>query len=125
MTRVLASDLDALSAFLKSKFKYDTGPYQGFDYMTPGQAVSARSSTTTSSNRNKISFRYTQLDSITDVLLSRTPSSLGNGNRRSARHALNFQNNNYQIMENIRSGIGEWNSIIGNTMANKFIVGYT
>src|SRR5437870_5947381 len=28
-TRVLASDLDTLSAFLSSKFNYDTGPYQG------------------------------------------------------------------------------------------------
>ena len=26
---------------------------------------------------------------------------------------LNFENSNYQILENIKSGIGEWNSIIG------------
>ncbi len=39
--------------------------------------------------------------------------------------ALNFQNSNYQIQENIRSGVGEWNATYGNTMANSLIVGYT
>ena len=38
---------------------------------------------------------------------------------------MSFQNSNYQILENIRSGIGEWNSIIGNSMSNSLIVGYT
>ena len=32
-TRVLASDLDTLSAFLQQRFNYDTGPYQ--DYSAP------------------------------------------------------------------------------------------
>ena len=40
-------------------------------------------------------------------------------------NSLNFQNSNYQILENIRSGIGEWNSIVGNSMSNSLIVGYT
>ncbi len=33
-SRTLASDLDALSAYLKSKFNYDTGPYQGYSLIT-------------------------------------------------------------------------------------------
>ena len=31
---------------------------------------------------------------------------------------MNFQNSNYQILENLKSGIGEWNSVIGSTMSN-------
>ena len=42
-----------------------------------------------------------------------------------ASTALNFANNNYQILENIRSIIGELNSTIGNNKANTFIAGYT
>src|SRR5690606_7102085 len=32
---------------------------------------------------------------------------------------------NYMILENIRSIVGEWNSIIGSNMSNNLIVGYT
>src|SRR5690606_21728748 len=32
---------------------------------------------------------------------------------------------NYQIIEDIRSGIGEWNATFGTSMANSLIVGYT
>src|SRR4029453_4508630 len=38
---------------------------------------------------------------------------------------LTFQSSNYQLLENIRSGIGEWNMVIGNSMANSFLSGYT
>src|SRR5262249_49268979 len=71
----------------------------------------------------KISFRYNQLDSNTDVLESNS-SSLGFGNRRSSTLALNFKGSNYTILENIRSGIVEWNSI-GSRHANTLRVGFT
>lgn len=122
MTRVLASDLTALSSYLNSNFKYETGPFEGFDHQTPGTRYLAKIDFNLN-NRNKISFRYNQLDSITDVLASDS-NSLGNGNRRTRTDAMNFQNNNYQIMENNKSGVGEWNLIIGNSMANSVIVGY-
>src|SRR5207237_6686896 len=32
VTRVLASDLDSLSRFLKNNFNYTTGPYQDYDF---------------------------------------------------------------------------------------------
>ena len=68
--------------------------------------------------------RYLQLDSQTPVLLSNS-GSLGAGNRRSNTTGLNFANSNYAILENIKSGVGEWNSILGSNMANSLIVGYT
>ena len=42
VTRVLASDLDALSAFLQTNFKYETGPYQGYDFETPAKRYLAK-----------------------------------------------------------------------------------
>jgi len=119
VTRVLASDLDQLSAFLKDRFGYDTGPYQDYPGRTPGRRFLVRSDYNLN-NENKFNFRYLQLDSNTDVLASDS-SSLGFGSRRTRTSALNFQNSNYRILENIRSAAGEWNSVIGDTMANQLI----
>jgi hypothetical protein len=123
VTRVLKSDLDALSAFLKSKFDYDTGPYQGYDFSTPAKRFLAKADYNLN-NSNKLSFRYNHLNSSTDQLVSDS-SSLGFGSRRTRLDALNFQASNYKILENIRSGIGELNTLIGTTMSNNLIAGYT
>lgn len=123
VTRVLARQLDSLSNFLQSNFGYSTGPYQGYDHETPSTRLLLKLDYNLD-NANKISLRYTQLDSYTDVLLSNS-SSLGFGTRRSNNTGLNFQNSNYRILENIKSVVGEWNSIFSNNMTNNLIVGYT
>ncbi len=123
ITRVFASDLDALSGFLQSKFNYATGAYQGYDFAVPSTRFLAKLDYNLN-DKNKISVRYTQLDSKTDVLLSNS-TSLGFGNRRTSTFGLNFANSNYAILENIRSVIGEWNSVLSDNMSNNLIVGYT
>jgi len=123
VTRVMASDLIQLSSFLKDKFGYETGPYQGYDHETPAKRFIAKLDYNLN-ERNKLVLRYNHLDSDTDVLLSNS-SSLGWGTRRTVSTGLNFQNSNYIIKENIRSLVGEWNSMIGSNMANNLIIGYT
>lgn len=122
-TRVLASDLTTLSSFLQQRFGYETGPFQDYQHLTPGRRLLAKLDFNVNS-RNKLSFRYNQLDSDTDVLLSNS-SSLGFGGRRTNTFGLNFQNSNYQILENIKSGVAELNTVIGTTIANSLIVGYS
>ncbi len=73
ITRVLQSDLDALSNFLSSKFGYETGPYQGYDHETPSLRLILKFDYNLNDN-NKFSLRYTHLDSDTDVLLSNSSS---------------------------------------------------
>jgi outer membrane receptor protein involved in Fe transport len=123
VTRVLASDLDKLSAFLRDTLKYETGPYQGYDFETPARRFIAKLDFNLD-DRNKMTLRYNHLDSETDVLLSNS-SSLGQGGRRSNTTGLNFANSNYGILENIRSIVGEWNTVIGDNMANNLILGYS
>ena len=124
VTRVLASDMDTLSAFLSSKFSYTTGPYENIDKETPGKPLLLKGDYNLNS-ANKATFRYTRLKSSTDQILS-TSSSLGIGrNSGNSTNFLGFKNSNYSILENIDSGIGEWNSVISNTMSNSLIVGYT
>jgi hypothetical protein len=122
-TRVLASDLDGLSAFLSQNFDYETGGYQEYDFGTPARRYLGKLDFNIN-DTNKLVLRYTHLDSSADTLISNS-SSLGFGNRRSNTTGLNFQNSNYAILENIRSGIAEWNSIISANTANTLIVGFT
>jgi len=123
VTRVLASDLNALSSYLKNNFGYETGGYQGYDFEIPATRILARLDYNLNDN-NKLSLRYTHLDSKSDQLVSNS-SSLGFGSRRSSNNSLNFQNSNYRILENIRSIVGEWNSRLSENLANNLIVGYT
>jgi hypothetical protein len=123
ITRVLGSDLDALSSYLKSNFGYETGPYQDYSFEIPAKRYLAKLDYNLN-DRNKLNFRYLQLDSSSPSLSSNS-SSLGRGTRRSVTDALNFANNNYELLENIKSGVAEWNSILGSNKANSLIVGYT
>jgi outer membrane receptor protein involved in Fe transport len=122
MTRVLQSDLTGLSTFLRERFKYETGPFSGYNNETPSQRFLTRLDYNLN-DKNKFSLRYTLLNSNTDVNLS-TSGSLGFG-RSNNNQFLSFQNSNYQIKEDIRSLVGEWNSLFGDRMANNFIIGYT
>jgi outer membrane receptor for ferrienterochelin and colicin len=123
VTRVLASDLNNLSSFLSNNFGYETGPYQGYDHNTVATKFLIKLDYNIN-EKNKLSLRYNHLDSSTDVLASNS-SSLGFGSRRSNVNALNFQNTNYMILENIRSIIGELNTRISSNVSNNLIVGYT
>lgn len=123
ITRVLASDLTQLSTFLYDNFGYETGPFQGYSHETPATRFIAKLDYNLN-DRNKISIRYNQLESIADIILSNS-ASLGMGARRTNTTALNFQNSNYQIVENITSLVGEWHSRIGDNMSNNLIAGYT
>ena len=122
-TRVLASDLDALSSYLSTNFGYVTGPYQDYTHEVPSSRLTTKLDFALN-DRNKFSIRYSQLDSKTDVLLSNS-SSLGFGSRRTNLNGLNFQNSNYQILENIKSVVGEWNALVGANKSNNMIIGYT
>ncbi len=123
VTRVLESDLTALSAFLKQKFDYETGGFNNIPKDTPAKRFLLRSDYNISKS-NKLSVRYNYLDSYTDVGLSSSTSAL-RGRTTNSTSFLAFENSNYQIKENIQSGIGEWNATISDTMSNSFQGGYT
>lgn len=123
VTRVLASDLQGISTFLRNNFNYDTGGFDDLDDTTPAKPFLVKTDYNLG-NRNKISFRYSQLSSRTDVNLSGS-SAAGFGRGTNSTNFLNFQSSNYQILENFKSGIGEWNSFLGDKMSNSLVVGYT
>jgi hypothetical protein len=123
VTRVLSSDLSNLSAYLKQNFSYDTGPFDNITRTTPGKPWMVKTDYNLNS-KNKITFRYNQLDSSTNVNQSGS-SSLGTTRQTGTTQFLTFSNSNYQILENLKSGIGEWNSAFATTWTNNLLVGYT
>jgi hypothetical protein len=122
-TRVLATHLESVSQTLANTFDYETGPFENYPDLTPARRYLIRSDFNLNTN-NKINFRYTQLDSVTDSSMS-SSSSLLRGRRTFTTDFLSYQNSNYLQFEDIRSGIGEWNSILGTNMSNSLIIGYT
>lgn len=121
ITPVLRSDLIAVRDTLQALFGYNPGEFEGYPGLTPSQRLTARIDYALS-DRNKFSFRYTSLDSETDVLVS-TSSSLGFG--RSRALSMGYTGSNYTIMENIDSYAAEWNSLITDRMSNQLLFTYT
>jgi hypothetical protein len=123
VTRVPAAELDALSSYLQQKFNYTTGGYENLPASTPAKRYLLRADFNLN-NSNKLSFRYNQLDSTGGKTLSGSGSA-GLGRSTFTNNHLFFDSSRYVQLENIKSGIGEWNSILGQTMSNSLIGGYT
>jgi hypothetical protein len=121
-TRVLRSDLEGVSNFLRDNFNYETGPFEGYNTDLTSSKILAKLDWNIS-DKHKFSLRYTNLDSELDQLISLS-SSLGFGNRRGLQ-ALSYQNSNYIQFEKIQSVIGEFNSLFSSRISNNLIVGYT
>jgi Carboxypeptidase regulatory-like domain/TonB dependent receptor len=121
-SRTLASDLDALSAYLKSKFNYDTGPYQGYSLITKSYKVLAKIDWNINS-KNRFSVRYNQLKASRDVPAS-TSGAFG-GARYNTVNTMNFANNNYEQNNDIYSAIAQLNTRFTNKISNELIFGYT
>ncbi len=121
-TRVLRSDLERVSNFLRDNFNYETGPFDGYNRELIGNKLLAKIDWNIS-DAHKLSVRYTNLDSEADVLISGS-SSLGFGNRAGTQ-ALSYQNSNYIQFEKIQSVIAELNSVFNGKVSNNLIVGYT
>lgn len=123
VSRVLQSDLEQVSNFVRTNFGYETGPITGYNSDTVGKKYLFRTDYNINVN-NKVNFRYIQLDSNTDVPLS-TSSSLGFGRSRANNGGFSYQNSNYKILENIRSWVGEWTSVFSPRVSNSLLMGFT
>jgi hypothetical protein len=120
VSRVLASDLDALSSYLQTNFGYSTGAYENYSLATQSDKALIRLDYNMSP-KSKFSVRYNYLKSSRDVPTSNSGSF---NNRRDNGFALNFQNANYVINNDINSIIAEHN-YLGSNFSNNVIAGFT
>ena len=123
VTRVLKSDLDVLSAYLNKNFGYETGNYDFLDKSTPAKPFSMKFDYNLGKS-NKVNFRYSQLSSSTDSLPS-SSNTAGAGRAVNSSNWLTYRTSTYSILENFKSGISEWNSVLSNSISNSLTVGYT
>ncbi len=123
VTRVLASDLDALSTFMKSKFNYETGGYENLNLNTTGNKFLARLDWNINRN-HKFNVRFSYLDGGSENLISNSASA-GFGNRRTNSTSMSFKNAGYILNEDIVSVVGELSSTFNGKLSNSLIMGVT
>ena len=119
-SRVLESDLQAVSSILKTRFNYDTGPYQGFTHDQTNYKWLAKLDWNISAI-HKLSFTYNGLDAKKDKPAH--PSAI---RRRGPDFVTQqFQNSGYEIVNKLHSFGTELKSNFGGNAANKLRVVYT
>ncbi len=122
ISRVKVSDLDAVSDYLKSKFNYDPGSYQGYPFVTKSDKAVARFDWNIN-DKHKLSIRGNLLLSKRDVTASSSNST--SGNRGSSNNSMIFSNSAYEINNNIYGVIAQLNSRFSNKITNELTFGYT
>jgi hypothetical protein len=113
--------LDALRAFLISKYGYDPGPYENYNYKTNADRVTARVDFNINS-KNTFTVNYFYLKSNRNVV----PSSSGSfiGGRTASNTGMPFFASSYVINNNFNIVIAELNTRFSSTLSNKLQVGY-
>lgn len=120
ISRVLASDLQAVSNALKQRFNYETGGYENFSHQTPNQKGILKLDWNVS-ERSKLAATYQFLRASKDKPAH--PSAIG---RRGPDYTtLQFENSGYRINNNLNTAIVELRTLFGNKASNKLQVGYS
>jgi len=122
VSRTTYTDMQTLSTFMKDKFNYVTGPWEGYSNTNKSEKYLVRLDWNINDN-NKLSVRYVHHNSDAQINISNS-NSAGAGNRTQSALSMAFANSGYVIMDNTRSTVVELNSKISNTLHNNLIVGY-
>ncbi|WP_073041584.1 TonB-dependent receptor [Cnuella takakiae] len=124
ISQAKAEDLDALAAFLKEKFNYSAGPYEGYNYKTYSDKVTARFDLNIN-KKNTLNVNYYYLKSWRNVGPSSSGHYVSTSSGRSAgTTAMPFFSSSYIINNNFNIVVAELNTRISNKASNKLQVGY-
>jgi hypothetical protein len=122
VSRPTFQQLTDLSNFMKDKFGYETGPFEGYSNTNKSDKFLVRLDWNIN-DKNKLTARYVHHNSEAQINISNSQSA-GFGNRTQNINAMSFQNSGYTIQDNTRSAVLELNSKISNTLHNNLIVSY-
>ena len=122
ISRVKYNDLVTLSNFMKEKFNYVTGPFEGYSNENSSNKFLIRTDWNIN-DKNKLTARYVHHNSSAEINISNSQSA-GAGNRTTQFNAMSFKNSGYIIQDNTRSAVLELNSKLSNTLHNNLIVSY-
>jgi hypothetical protein len=121
IARPTAADMDMMSEYLRTTYGYETGPYQGYSFQSPGKKFLARIDWNINKN-NKFNIRYSYMASKdpTSPSTSVSPFSAStvypNGGTRSGTpiDAMWYKNSGYYQERNFSSLSAELNSSLFN-----------
>jgi Carboxypeptidase regulatory-like domain len=119
ISRVLASDLEAVSTALKG-IGYETGAYENFVFNSPNAKGLAKLDWNMATN-HKLTFTYNFLDASKEKPAN--PNAIGR--RGPDLTTLQFRNSGYRINNKISSFLAEYKASFGSKLANKFQAGAT
>lgn len=122
VSRVPADSLTKFSNFLKSKFGYETGPFENYgSFAVQNFKVLGRLDWNINQN-HKFSLRFNAVRSTNDQLVNGTsaPNPRASSNRVSA-NAMSFQNTNYGFLNTVYSLSAELNSNFSNALSNQVL----
>jgi hypothetical protein len=122
ISRVKYSDMQTLSNFMRDKFGYETGAWEGYSNTNDSKKGLLRLDWNINA-KHKLTARYVHHNSSAEINISNSQSA-GAGNRTTQFNAMSFKNSGYIIQDNTRSGVVELNSMFSNTLSNNFIIGY-
>ncbi len=122
ISRVKYSDMKTLSDFMKDKFNYVTGPWEGYSNENSSNKFLVRLDWNIN-EKHKLTARYVHHNSEAEINISNSQSA-GAGNRTTQFNAMSFKNSGYIIQDNTRSAVLELNSKLSNTVYNNLIVSY-
>ncbi len=119
ISRVLASDLEAVKAALATK-GYDTGAYENFTFEAPNTKALLKLDWNIS-KAHKFAVTYNFLDASKQ----KPAHPVAIGRRGPDLTTLQFRNSGYQINNKLNQIMGELKSTFGDMVANKFQAGYS
>jgi hypothetical protein len=122
ISRVKYNDMKTLSDFMRTKFGYETGPWEGYSNTNTSNKFLIRTDWNIN-DKNKLTLRYVHHNSEAQINVSNSQSA-GAGDRTTQFNAMSFQNSGYTIQDNTRSAVLELNSTLSKTLFNNLIVSY-
>lgn len=120
-----ADDLTALSTFLKDKYGYDPGAFQGYSFRTYSDKITAKLDWNINS-KNTFTLKYNYLKSFADQFASNSrPGASQTTGGQPGTYSMPFYGSGYVINNNFNIVIAELNTRFNNKLSNKLQIGYT
>ncbi|MGI4803403.1 MAG: carboxypeptidase regulatory-like domain-containing protein, partial [Janthinobacterium lividum] len=133
------ADLQAVSAYLASKYGYNTGGYDNFPAFAPKSHNILAKVDWNINEKNKLTLKYSDLEATTDNQINATsiPNSQSFSvtgkagtitslpNARYSLQSIAFQNSNYGFINPVKTYTAELNSSISNKMSNQVLFAVT
>lgn len=126
VTRVLATDLDAVSNYVRNQFGYETGVYENIPSFSSRNSKYLGRLDWNISDNHKLSVRYNRVNSENDQTTNGTsaPNPRASSNRWS-NNSMAYDNANYGFEDLVSSWTLDFKSKIGRNSSNQFLATYT